>query len=255
MKRRFLTLWVLVALVLACMAFSGCGFKNETLDGEARLLVSALNEGDEESFRALLYPGWEEQMDLHELFLQIKEHWVPLAPEDLQLSSFHVRASGNKSGHNKSIQGVYPLPGNEEYPAMLLVYSDTEEGKGLSSVYLLNEAPDAAAQEPQPVWRWLLSSLCIIIQILTVIDILVKKPRKYGWYIILALLFFTFTHRTDQFTIQFSIPWGAFLYWGMRNKLLREKERLAKEQTAISLPTPESVEDPQDDPDQSETSP
>ncbi len=87
------------------------------------------------------------------------------------------------------------------------------------------------------------------------IDILVKKPRKYGWYIVLALLFFTFTHRTDQFTIQFSIPWGAFLYWGMRNKLLREKERLAKEQTAISLPTSESVENSQNAPDGSETRP
>ena len=235
MKRRLLILCLLAVFVFGCLGLSGCTFKNETLDQQMSLVVAALNEGDEAAFAALLYPGMEEEYDLQALFDQMEGYWEPVAPEELSLVSFHIRkgTAGNIS------EGMYTVPGNEKINSLQLVYVENEEGRGLSTVYLQQwdeqEADGAGKSTPE----WILTGLCVAFLILTIVDVLVKKPRKYGWYVVLALFFFTFTLHLNESSFGLSLPIGAIVYWCMRGKLLREKAKLAAATLSSAAISPE----------------
>lgn len=224
MKKRFLALCLLGILVLGCLGLSGCGIKNETLDQQMTRMVTALNEGDEAAFTAMLYPGMEKEYDLHALFAQLEEYWAPVSPEELPLVSFHINA-GTKG---KTSEGVYAVPGNEKINTLLLVYAETEDGSGVSTIYLQQRDGQEAAAGKWNVPSLILSLLCAAVQILTIVDILVKKPRKYGWYILLALFFFNFTLRLNGNAFSLAVPLGAIIYWCLRKRLLWEKARQTK---------------------------
>ncbi len=224
MKKRFLALCLLGILVLGCLGLSGCGIKNETLDQQMTRMVTALNEGDEAAFTAMLYPGMGKEYDLHALFAQLEEYWAPVAPEELSLVSFHINA-GTKG---KTSEGVYAVPGNEKINTLLLVYAETEDGIGVSTIYLQQRDGQGAGPAGRSIPQWILTGLCVAFQILTIVDILVKKPRKYGWYILLALFFFTFNLRLNENAFSLTVPLGAIIYWCLRKKLLWEKARQTK---------------------------
>lgn len=240
MKKRFLALCLLGILALGCLGLSGCGFKNEILDEQMARMVTALNEGDEAAFTALLYPGMEKEYDLHELFAQLEEYWAPIAPEELSLVSFNIYAGTN----GKSSQGMYDVPGNERINTLLLVYAETEEASGVSTIYLQQRDGQEAAKGKGNVPSLILSILCAAVQILTIVDIVVKKPRKYGWYILLALFFFNFTLHLNEMSFTLSIPLGAIVYWCLRKKLLREKAEVTQ-MSDPSVPIPPDIPEPE----------
>lgn len=223
MKRRFLALCLLGILVLGCLGLAGCGIKHEKLDEQMALMVTALNEGDEAAFTALLYPGMEKEYDLHELFIQLEEYWVPVSPEELSLVSFNIYTGTD----GKSSQGMYAVPGNEKVNTLILAYAETDDGAGVSTIYLQQrDGQKEAAGRSTPEWIW--TGLFAAFQILTIVDILVKKPRKFGWYILLALFFFNFNLRLNGGAFSLAVPLGAIVYWCLRKKLLWEKARQTK---------------------------
>jgi hypothetical protein len=211
-------------LVLGCLGLAGCGIKHEKLDEQMALVVTALNEGDEAAFTALLYPGMEKEHDLHELFAQLEEYWVEVSPEELSLVSFDIYAGTG----GKSSQGMYAVPGNEKINTLILAYAETDDGAGVSTIYLQQRDGQESAAGKRNVLSLILSVLCAAVQILTIVDILVKKPRKYGWYILLALIFFSFTLHLNGSALSLTVPLGAILYWCLRKKLLWEKARQTK---------------------------
>lgn len=224
MKRRFLALCLLGILVLGCLGLAGCGIKHEKLDEQMARMVTALNEGDEAAFTALLYPGMEKEYDLHELFIQLEEYWVPVSPEELSLVSFNIYTGTD----GKSSQGMYAVPGNEKINTLILAYAETDDGTGVSTIYLQQRDGQESAAGKRNVPSLILSVLCAAVQVLTIVDILVKKPRKYGWYILLALIFFSFTLHLNGSALSLTVPLGAILYWCLRKKLLWEKARQTK---------------------------
>ena len=239
MKRRILAVCLLGILVLGCLGLSGCGMKHKTLDEQMARMVTALNEGDEAAFTVLLYPGMEKKYDLHELFTQLEEYWVPTAPEELSLVSFNIYTGTG----GKSSQGMYAVPGNERINTLVLTYSETEEGTGVNTIYLQQRDEQEAAKGKGNVPSLILSVLCAAVQILTIVDILVKKPRKYGWFILLALFFFNFSLRLNEMGFTVYIPLGAILYWCLRKKLLWEKARQTKTPVS-SVPLSPDIPEP-----------
>ena len=238
MKKRCFALCLLGILVLGCLGLAGCGIKHETLDEQMTRMVTALNEGDEAAFAALLYPGMEKEYDLHEFFSQLEEYWVPVSPEELSLVSFNIYTGTN----GKSSQGMYAVPGNEKINTLLLAYAETEEASGVSTIYLQQrDEQETAAGKSVP--EWILTGLCAAVQILTIIDILVKKPRKFGWYILLALFFFNFALHLNEVSFTLYIPLGAILYWCLRRKLLREKTEVTQ-MSDSSVPIPPDIPEP-----------
>ena len=244
MKRRFLALCLLGILALGCLGLAGCGIKHEKLDEQMTRMVTALNEGDEAAFSALLYPGMEKEYDLHELFNQLEEYWVPVSPEELSLVSFDIYTGTG----GKSSQGMYAVPGNEKINTLILAYAETEEGVGVATIYLQQRDGQESAAGKRNVPSLILSVLCAAVQVLTIVDILVKKPRKYGWYILLALIFFNFSLYLNETSITLYIPLGAILYWCLRKKLLWEKARQTKAPVSSAPLSPDIPEITREEP-------
>ena len=55
---------------------------------------------------------------------------------------------------------------------------------------------------------------------MTIVDIIRKKPSKYGLYIVMALVFFNLRIFVNGFSFTLSIPLGSLIYWIIRRKLV-----------------------------------
>ena len=237
--RRKKKLAVLMAAVLACCLFlSGCAVKNETLDAQLDRTLAALNQDDREAFFALLYPGLESNIDLDEGYRQIREIWIPTERENVELVRYNVNASPQQ----KAYQGIYRLPRSDEFAYLEIDYLETKEGRGLVGLHMgMIEEPE---QKTYGVGQWINIVLYAAFVLFTVVDVIRKKPRKYGWYIVLALLYFRL--RINSFSV--SLPLGSIIYWCIRKKLLREKEAAAMTPAAPSEPlAPDAFDAKQDD--------
>ena len=62
--------------------------------------------------------------------------------------------------------------------------------------------------------------ICFVVILVTIVDVIRQRPPKFGVYIVIALLFFSF--RINE--ISLSIPIGAISYWCARKKILEDKE-------------------------------
>ena len=230
---------ILMAAVLACCLFlSGCTVKNETLDAQLDRTLAALNQDDREAFLALLYPGVESEADLEEGYRQIREIWIPTAREDVELVKYNVNASSQQ----KAYQGIYRLPRTDEFGYLEIDYLETKEGRGLVGLHMgMIEEPE---QESYGAGQWIYIVLYFAVVVFTIVDIIRKKPRKYGWYILLALVYFRL--RINSFSA--TIPLGSIVYWCIRKRLLREKEAAAMAPATPCEPVaPDAFEAKRDD--------
>ena len=214
---------LLLALLLLCsLVLSGCALKNDTLDAQMGRVLDVLNRGDEEAFAALFYPDIASDSELYEIFGQFREVWTPTAIEQVTLVSYNVNSAPGK----KDFRGIYELPRSDEYSHMELHYLETGEGSGLLGLQM-GKLNDASTGKTSP-WQTVYFVLCGIFVLLTLVDIIRKKPLKYGWLIVLAIFFFNL--RINGFA--FTIPLGSVIYWCLRRKLLWEK--------AVRMKTPVS---------------
>lgn len=219
MKKRFRIL--LMALLLACcLILSGCGqLKNEVLEGQMSAMVTALNREDYDAFRDLCYPFEDSEMALRTGFEELCANWVPLEPEQLEL----VQYTESRNAEGTLVQGIFRLPRNDEYNALLIEYWKTEEGSGLVT-FRITQVPEGRMKATKLTsnrilqWGWYLLNLGFII--VTIVDIIRKKPSKYGLYIVMALVFFNLRIFVNGFSFTLSIPLGSLIYWIIRRKLV-----------------------------------
>ena len=86
--------------------------------------------------------------------------------------------------------------------------------------------------QPLGIASLVLLVLSLLIMIVTIVDIVRKKPLKYGWFIVLALIILPFTVSG----LAIALPVGALLYWCLRKSLMKKKAaKLATE----AVPEPE----------------
>ncbi len=194
---------------------TGCSLKNDTLDSQAEALINALNAEDEESFTGLLYPS--QGFDAHSFYTQFIDYWEPVNYEDVKLISINI-SNRNHSGQSvKAYEGIYQLPRNDEYSNLKIIYTVTDEGSGITDIYL--GTFNAQTQTASTV-NLVSMIICFVVILVTIVDVIRQRPPKFGVYIVIALLFFSF--RING--ISLSIPIGAISYWCARKKILEDKE-------------------------------
>ena len=209
-------IWLLCIMLFCGLFLTGCTLKNETLDGQAQRAITALNEGDEDAFVSLLYS--DEEFDGHGFYNQLIDIWKPINVDDIKLTSFHVSNILSSGKSVKRYEGVYSIPRNDEYNVLSFVYVESEDGSGITGLYLGKTTSKTVSSSMGDIVLFL---ACLGIIAITIVDIIRKKPSKYGIYIAVALLFVRF--HVNAFAVY--IPVGSIAYWCMRKKILASKEQ------------------------------
>ena len=243
MKAEKTATFVLCLLLGCCLFLNGCAMalKNDTLDTQMDLVIDALNRDDEEAFLELFYPDYDFGVDLHEIYPQLREVWTPLDRGEIKL--VHYNIVNQKTSHEIISEGIYRLPRSDEFNSMVIGYLETEEASGLVTLRMgtYSEGAGESASAVQTVF----SVLSAVFVLLTVLDVVIKKPLKYGWYILLAIFWFNFY--TNGLSL--SVPLGSIIYWCIRRKLLWEKARKTKTPVSFKPLAPDPpAEEPEDRP-------
>ena len=205
----------LFVVLFSVFTLTGCSLKNKTLDSQAEELINALNADDEESFTSLLYPSQE--VDTHSFYTQFIDYWEIVNYEDVKLISINV-SNRNHSGQSiKGYEGIYQLPRNDEYSNLKIIYTVTDEGSGITDIYL--GTFNAQTQTASTV-NLVSMIICFVVILVTIVDVIRQRPPMFGVYIVIALLFFSI--RING--ISLSIPIGAISYWCARKRVLEDKE-------------------------------
>lgn len=266
MKKTLLKRLCCIMLVLLILLLCGCStLKNakQALESHSQeiddLLVEVMTcveNHDEQGAKALFY-AVDQTWD----FEGITNYWPvhstdPFEQRDL---NYTKNISGKESQAITS--AVYCVhSGSEDYQVTLVKQSDNN-GSGIISfnVVSVQELLDAgiepvgsklpAANKTSGQWCFLVFwVLALVFVLITIIDIIRKKPKKYGLWIVLALVFIGFqfsagaNNVTTRFlfgilqksqwvkssngtnTLQLSLPIGALIYWILRKTLLKKKE-------------------------------
>lgn len=228
-KKKILRLLLLALVLTCCLALTGCGFRNKTLDGQMEKLVDVLNQDDYGGFVSLFHPNAALLPSLHDTYEELRDAWIPVEPGDLKLIGFNVSSAAEV----KVYQGNYLLPRQDEYNALTLIYVQNSAGSGIENLSLWDYrgqnslgARIRSASVVQCVW----TVLCLGFVIFTIVDILRKRPKLFGCYLLLPLVYFTIR----VFSFALYIPTGCIVYWCIRRLALQKKEQ---EKTAALSPS------------------
>ena len=243
MNRKWIAL--IVALGLLAVMLSGCSFKNKVLDAQMEMALAALNDGNSEKMYQLIYPGAMEERAFDEGFDQIMQAWQEKQPEDLKLVRFYVNSKVQADFRQKTYEGIYKMTLGDESCYIYLLYADTSEGSGIVNLNLLSEDEVSGVEiSAFSIVSLVFEVLFWLIVVFTIIDIIRKKPRRYGWYIVLALL--RVTLRTGELAL--IVPVGVIIYWGIRRNLLRKKaEWLEAQNPSVDEPEVADEDQPEED--------
>lgn len=215
---------VLASLLLLAFVLCGCTIHNETLDTQMQKAVTALNQKDTDALRQMLPADSVDEDAFLSDIEQLYSVWVPVDPSEAKLIQLNV----TKSADQTVTRGVYSVPGNEQYNCFQLICVKAKDGTAALNRFDLGwaDANDlTAAGSPLGIAGVVLAVISFVVIILTIIDIARKRPRKYGWYIVLAL--FTFFLSING--VRLTAPIGAIIYWCIRSSLLKKKAALDAE--------------------------
>ena len=212
---------VITSLLLLTFILCGCTIHNETLDIQMQKAVTALNQKDTDALRQMLpIDSVDEETFLSDLE-QLYSVWVPVNPSEVKLIQLNV----TKSADQTVTRGVYSVPGNEQYNCFQLICVKAKDGTAALNRFDLGWADTSAlsaAGSPLGIAGMVLAVISFIVIVFTIIDIARKRPRKYGWFIVLAL--FTFFLSING--VRLTAPLGAIIYWCIRSSLLKKKAAL-----------------------------
>lgn len=204
-------------ILLGCLLLAGCTFKNKTLDTQTELVIEALNGDDPEEFTDLLLDISDE--DGLRGYEELKEYWIPTEPEDAKLISFNINTKVDPGhGSVKTYTGIYRLPREDEFYNLRIIYVESDDGSGLTSVRLGSFADKNAASSISVV-SVVSAVIYLVAAIVTIVDILRKKPGYYGVFIVIALIAFT----ANLPGASVVVPVGSVVYWCLRKSLLQKK--------------------------------
>ena len=218
MKYRHQLIVISAFLLALSLVLGGCAIHNEMLDAQMQKTVTALNQKDTDTLRRMLpADGMDEESFLSDVE-QLYSVWVPVDPSDAKLIQLNV----TKSPDQTVTRGVYSVPGNEQYNCFQLIYVEMKDGTSVLNRFDLGRADSSehsAAGSPLGIIGTVLAVISFAVIIITIIDIARKRPRKYGWYIVLSL--FTFFLLVNG--VRLTAPVGAIIYWCIRGSLLQKK--------------------------------
>ena len=269
---------LILAALFLCLC--GCGLIRQTKQSlEAaqaesdEILVefmTCIENNDLEGACALAYDPAQMRKD----FSALRSYWPASGTDPYESRGLNINTNLSKTeGRGSTASAAYLVnTGGEDYQVNLVIRHD-ENGDGLYSLNAVRtqELTDSGVEpitgnDPVPKksfgqWCftgfWLLSCLFCLI---TVIDILRKKPRRYGLWIVIALLFFGghlyrgpggiqaginigllntsewIRYYGGASRYQLCLPFGAISYWIERRRLLKKAA-----QTQYAVPVDETT--------------
>ena len=247
MKKRILSITFALLMVLALL--TGCALHNKTLDPVMQRTVEALNQNDMNTLRAMVSEETVDDAAFTYFAEHLSDYWQPTEPEALRLVQLKVQ----KSPGQTTWSGGYLLPDGAEYNLLSLIYAEDGEGRGeLLGLHLdqldASESAEVSLQSPFGVAALIFSILCFAFIVFTIVDIVRKRPIKYGWDIVLALVSFYMTFNG----VRISAPLGSIIYWAIRKGLLEKKAARDAALAAQDMPecAPENAPERPDGPDE-----
>ena len=210
MKKKLLA----AMLAVLCLLLCGCSFHNKTLDAQMRAVVAALNEDDEAAFAELLYLPEPGEEDVHALYSGLHELWIVSDPDTARMRNIQI----NTTNGEKHYTGDYIF---DSGMALRISYYSGDFGSGIEEIAV--GAHEAQSDTPLPRFDAhlipLLASgvLSLIAVVVTIVDIVRKKPRNYGWFIVLAIV----TFRLNLNDWRIVLPLGAIVWWCIRSSVLK----------------------------------
>lgn len=251
---------VLLSILLCCV-LSGCSdmLKREDMDQELEHLIEALNEDDADAIFQAMYPGIVTREEFDESYETVRRLWERSDGHTAKLRSINTKKNFNQSGNSLVCQAQYYVYTQEQSYTITLTYRSDDIGEGIyrfdinvgAEPVLISGGFTTARENSALQWGLLvLSILSYLFIIVTVVDILRKRPRLFGVWIAAALTFIGFWIQAapanfhiggsviwfvmSSFKIYsggfrkfiFAIPVGAIVYWCMRRKLLSRKFKI-----------------------------
>ena len=217
MKLQKKLLVCLIVMIMSCLMTTGCVPKNETLDQQAELVINALNTDDGEALAGLFYPN--ENVDYSDAISLYEDYWIPVNFEDAKLISLNISYHNTSEGRIKTIEGIYQLPRDDHYSQMKIRYAETDNASGITDLYLgTYSGQTTTASVVKTVFR----IICLIIILISIIDILRQRPPKFGIYLVVVTIL-TFSFSINDFKL--TIPIGAVAYWAARKQILSKKNK------------------------------
>lgn len=260
--KRILVLMMAVVLLLLC----GCAAMEEggaVLDEQLEAFMACVEAKDKDGAAELAY-NQEFGEDIREFFDGLTDYWPAKAGDVHTRQSLNVTV-GNRG---KTYKGSYLVASNGENYVVDIAYVEDDNGAGITMLYANLSSDVAAAATPTgtlqsaaqntPIqWCFLAIRLLFVgFVIFTVVDILRKKPRYYGLWILAALFYLVVRLRLSEMNVNFHItfgilattewlkypdgltnivlglPAGSIAYWCVRGSLLRQKAAKAAAEAA-----------------------
>lgn len=270
MKKRGIFLAV---LLLLCIMTAACApeVSNDVLDEKFQALQTAFATNDEERAFELLYLENQTETEFHDFFSEVLDYW-PVTQDDVYtLTKFHIE----KTGYYDQWDGIYSGETAGQPYLVQIVYMESEELTGIVNFRVVLEeeyvAAESAQYAPAGAKHWIMLAwwvICLAFIVFSIIDIIRKKPRRYGLWILLSLVsvgvcysngdgfgtvqaIFGLLNQsryvafaTGGFEIKVTIPIGAILYWCRRKSLLSAKaKREALAENSVSMEESEKYKD------------
>lgn len=253
----------LLLSILVCCLLSGCGtlIKNEQMDREVERLIAALNEDDADRIFLSLYPDVVTREEFDQSYESIRKIWKKSYSHTKKLNAINTKKTFGSSGNSSICEAQYYVYMKDNFYTFNLTYLSDNNGEGLYGFYLKPGAEPMmisgsfATAGENSLLQWvilILGVLSYLLIIITVVDILRKRPRLFGLWLAAALTFFSFHLQIvgDDFYMGVGVHWfvmsalkiynngslilflafpaGAIVYWCLRKKLLVPKSEITK---------------------------
>lgn len=244
--------------ILCCLCLTGCAdmLKKEDMDQTVERLIKALNEDDADQIYASMYPGVVTREQFDESYETVRQLWKKTDDHTTKLKAINTNKNFNQSGNSIVCQAQYYVYTQEQDYTIALTYLSDDIGEGVyqfnlnvgTEPVLLSGGFTTFRDNSALQWGLLaLNVLSYLFILVTVVDILRKRPRLFGVWLVAALVFMGFwiqaapgsfringsisafvasafkiySRGIRRFT--FMLPVGAIVYWCLRKKLLSQK--------------------------------
>lgn len=244
--------------ILLCCFLSGCAslLKNERMDEEVEQLIAALNEDNADQIFSSMYPDVVTREEFDASYDTIRQIWEKSEKYTIKLNAINTNKNVNNSGGITTCQAQYYVYTEDKDYTFTITYRIDDKGEGLYGFnltpgtipVLISGGFTTARKNSALQWGALIFGvISYIFIIVTVIDILRKRPRLYGVWLVASLTFFAFRVQAvpDNFHVGgfvtwfamsafkiysngirnfvFALPVGAVVYWILRKKMLTQR--------------------------------
>ena len=199
----------LIALVLF---LSSCSENDVLIKEKKDIVISCLNDHDLDGLQNLFYPDRFSNEELEANLQEIADIWHPVDADDARLIRFNSRIQIYNDQRFNLCEGVYRLPGDMAQYALYISFEEINDTKGITDIHMipLSDSPISL----------IIRIACFCFIAFSIVDVVIKKPRKYGCYILLCLMNIPYNINEATFA---AIPVGAAIYWFLRKNLMKEK--------------------------------